>query len=277
MAVSAITGCPKCLDKDYSYNYLLEKNINLQRMIDSMKLWLRNIPLDWQESPETTMVNLHCAENSMNQDLKQGSAKTSEELEKSIVLGELVGAFDKTLENENTYGMLDICPEVPEKQCDVGKGDYTNHHSKRGEISYPCDKCEYSTTKQCSLNRHKASKHENIRYPCDQCNYAATLACDLKRHKECMHEGISYPCDQCQYAAPSTGALNKHKQSKHEVVKHPLCAFSPTDPGSLKKHKKSMHEGLKYSCDKCEYSGSNESNLKKHKQKRHQDYDFFFF
>lgn len=28
-------------------------------------------------------------------------------------LGELVGAFDKTLENENTYGMLDICPEVP--------------------------------------------------------------------------------------------------------------------------------------------------------------------
>ena len=71
----------------------------------------------------------------------------------------------------------------------------------------------------CSFNgRLKESKHEGIRYPCNQCEFASTKPGILKAHKKSKHEGIRYPCDECDYAAKDQKYLKRHKESKHSGI-----------------------------------------------------------
>ena len=58
--------------------------------------------------------------------------------------------------------------------------------------------------------RHTMNSNKGVKYPCDQCDYASTRLSDLKTHKESKNKRISYPWDQCEYAASRLLDLSAH-------------------------------------------------------------------
>ena len=44
---------------------------------------------------------------------------------------------------------------------------------------HQCNECSFITTRASYLKRHIEAKHEDIRYPCDQCEYSSTRAFEL--------------------------------------------------------------------------------------------------
>ena len=84
-------------------------------------------------------------------------------------------------------------------------------------VKFPCDQCDYKTTRKNSLMTHIKSRHEGVKFPCDQCDYKATLKRNLLTHIESLHKGITFACDQCEYKATYKNALLKHQKRKHNV------------------------------------------------------------
>ena len=154
---------------------------------------------------------------------------------------------------------------------------------------YLCNQCEYQSTGQGDLNKHKQSHqvyqvtqraHLKVHqqsttkgdiYSCNQCEYQATEKEHIKTHKDSFHEADKYPCNQCEYLATTNGNLKTHKQSLHDGVKYSCnqCEYLATWQGSLKTHKQSIHDGVKYSCKQCDYQATQRSSLKKHNQVKH--------
>ena len=126
--------------------------------------------------------------------------------------------------------------------------ELTRHKAaKRERIRYPCDQCEYSTTRMSDLKKHKEAMHEGIRYPCDHCEFSATQMSNLQRHKEAKHEGIRYSCDQCEFITAYAAKLKRHKKTKHE--KH---EDTSKPAGNLEVHQKSLHQ--------CDYAAIDPSD-----------------
>ena len=126
---------------------------------------------------------------------------------------------------------------------------------------YLCNQCEYQSTGQGDLNKHKQSHQV----------YQATEKEHIKTHKDSSHEAIKYSCNQCEYLATTNGNLKNHKHSMHDGVKYSCnqCEYLATWQGSLKTHKQSIHDGVKYSCKQCDYQATQRSSLKKHNQVKH--------
>ena len=68
-----------------------------------------------------------------------------------------------------------------------------------GNVTYPCDQCEYKEKWKVDLKIHIESVHGNITYPCDQCKYKAKQKVDLKMYIQSVHGNVTYPCQQCKY------------------------------------------------------------------------------
>ena len=94
---------------------------------------------------------------------------------------------------------------------------YSFSSTKEKEVIYSCNQCEYTGSRQ-ALRYHIRSLHDGIRLSCDQCNYETSQQSNLKRHKETEHELIKYSCDQCEYRGSSC-ALRNHVKTKHSSRK----------------------------------------------------------
>ena len=108
---------------------------------------------------------------------------------------------------------------------------------------YPCNHCQYQSTDQGNLKKHKWNIHEGVKYQCDQCQYQATQQGYLKAHKLSLHEGVKFDCDQCEYKATFTTHLTQHKKVKHE--------------------------GFRFPCDECDYKATMTTYLRSHKSRHH--------
>ena len=108
---------------------------------------------------------------------------------------------------------------------------------------YPCNHCQYQSTDQGNLKKHKLNIHEGVKYQCDQCQYQATQQGYLKAHKLSLHEGVKFDCDQCEYKATFATHLTQHKKVKHE--------------------------GFRFPCDECDYKATRTTYLRSHKSKHH--------
>ena len=53
-----------------------------------------------------------------------------------------------------------------------------------------CEKCNYQTKRDDSLEEHYNFKHLGIRYTCDFCDYISANKNQLKAHMKRMHKNV---------------------------------------------------------------------------------------
>ena len=75
--------------------------------------------------------------------------------------------------------------------------DFLEHIQSYSGKMYSCGQCNFNSSYQHCLIRHKKSKHEGVVYCCDQCDFITPHSSNLKVHKKAKHLGIKYVCDQC--------------------------------------------------------------------------------
>ena len=55
------------------------------------------------------------------------------------------------------------------------------------------------------------------------CDYQSTRQGSLRRHKKSIHEGVQYPCQICEYKSAHQSSLSDHIKSKHKDIDGYLC------------------------------------------------------
>ena len=147
---------------------------------------------------------------------------------------------------------------------------------------YKCNQCEYKSTSQHNLLKHKESVHDGVKYQCDQCDHKSTQKVNLERHIKAKHTNVkiprptnvnlSYPCEQCGYEAKSNNNLRKHVEAVHDGVKYlcDQCDHKSTQKVNLQRHIQAVHEGIKYPCIHCLMQFSDKATLKRHIKTKHE-------
>ena len=92
---------------------------------------------------------------------------------------------------------------------------------KKERMKFSCDRCDFETTGQSLLQRHKNSSEyvNNEMYSCDKCAITSCVKIGVARHKNAAHpEGNLFKCPICSKPYATQKALNQHKRDKHPVV-----------------------------------------------------------
>ena len=169
-----------------------------------------------------------------------------------------------------------VCPECNFKAKEPRKLKY---HIKTVHLkiqSFKCDICEEAFTYQCTLQRHKRSKHENLpardkKYKCESCDYKSASKQQLTIHINSMHLGLRpYKCETCGQTFTQSSHLKNHCKRIHLKLKNHKCESCDKSFGSnqeLNRHVLVTHddngpEMLK--CGKCEFLTNSKSTLKYH-------------
>ena len=181
------------------------------------------------------------------------------------------------------------------------------HRNKHDAIRFPCDQCDYSTTKEVYLQVHKDKLHRGIVHRiinrCGHCEFSATTPEEISLHEKAQHDfpdnskeeesyvkgtklsGIKYKCDHCDYTAPSLHLLKKHKDDEHKEIIHTCggCDFTATTLEDINWHIQIRH-GTCHRCYQCDFVASSTERLEQHKKNVHNSIryhcdqcDFFFW
>ena len=140
-------------------------------------------------------------------------------------------------------------------------------HNIRGERTYKCEKCHFSTTWPSYLKNHNRN-HTGKKLKCEKCDYSTNWPQDLRNHNR-KHSGEKYKCGKCDYSTCYRSHLKEHRR-RHtgEQFRCEKCDFLTNWPSNLKHHSR-IHTGKKYKCEKCNYSTTWSSDLKKHMRHIH--------
>jgi len=248
------------------------ENIKLKRMVESMRFWLHNMPLEW------TMEN-----EADDDDAEDGLCLDEDDVYEAESLTHLHSMHQELLEvdlpnpmeddlpvdNREQQGLPTVHDLPPANIDDIAHNTESTNISKnsRGSSStfdmkqelvdpviVKTETMEFGGSSSDIYPPHQyvgnTDERERSEKPaklaelqCDQCDFRCRKTCDMKRHKERKHEGIRYPCDQCSHVA--------------------------TELRHLKRHKLSIHEGVRYACNQCNYTATQPSHLRNHKKKKH--------
>ena len=55
---------------------------------------------------------------------------------------------------------------------------------------FSCDQCNHVAKTKQNLNYHVQTRHSTVIYPCDQCEFKTSKMAELKKHKNAEHEGL---------------------------------------------------------------------------------------
>jgi len=149
----------------------------------------------------------------MNEFLDVAKSLEIKEISKDVETPENLHIYDEEQVSDQTEEIVTTENEpviIKENSVHKQRQIRSNHENK-----FPCEQCNYKTTRLDHLQRHIESIHDGVKYPCDRCNFKATQLANLNRHKRSIHDGVKYPCDQCNYKATQHGDLKKHKKSVH--------------------------------------------------------------
>jgi len=291
--------CVPCRSKE-------AENIKLKGMIENMRHWLRNIPVEWlkeeliseipdpQETCDLTH-NLEDAREPMSDGLERDSPRIMEVL---VDPGELMsqdlehnssGSVDSVEDSLNgdpqALGtptelvsqelMESFYPKMRENDPSFLNVKNAGHDIQDTDrVKYLADEKDVMEQKCPAENLEPELETNSKKKPklsCEECGYSTPNHYHLKRHKESNHEGIRYPCDQCEASYTTKSSLESHRESVHEGLRYQCneCHYSFTKSYNLVRHTRSKHGNVRYPCDQCEYSATDEGYLKKHQKRMH--------
>ena len=76
---------------------------------------------------------------------------------------------------------------------------------------FPCNQCDYISTTNGNLTKHRKALHDRVKYPCDKCDKQYQTISDVNRHKKAIHEGIKYTCPECDHQFGQRSHLKEHR------------------------------------------------------------------
>ena len=144
------------------------------------------------------------------------------------------------------------------------------HHEEKEW--FLCNLCEYKGTKK-GLRVHKESKHGGKTFPCDICDYASSKNGNLKRHIRDQHNSGVFKCNTCEYSCSSKSKLEYHTKHSHSdpvFIHCPKCDYVTKRGDGLSRHERTHHEMKRFKCDKCEKLFTERRWLKIHILNKHE-------
>ena len=161
-------------------------------------------------------------------------------------------------------------------------GDDHQECEESGE-TLQCDKCDFFSLDQTSLEAHKVSRHERV-VRCGECDYTTRTNISLAKHTLTVHRGVvRFQCSLCELKSYYKSNVSRHILSHQdptgkvlkvagtewvENIQYPqlqsekrfksdVCDFSTTENVTLENHKLSKHQlqsekGLKLNCEEGE-------------------------
>lgn len=275
---------------------LREENIKLKEMLENVKVWLRNNPLDWlldasgdcgqavkgeflAETDEPGELPDVSDPFQPDQTLDEFDAPKKAATVIQFVSAEKWGEVRPSLEShtalDEEVNLNTICyTDEGHGKTTVGEPNQDGSNLSRTPTSSSektksqCIKCENIAVTLSNLKNQKDANLQGIRYPCDECDLATSNNRVLKKRRK----GIQHHCDECDFVASQAGHLKYHKESKHEGIRYSCdeCEYGATTAGHLRRHKESMHDGIRYFCDYCDFAATTAGYLKVHKERKHE-------
>ena len=135
-----------------------------------------------------------------------------------------------------------------------------------------CTLCQKQYTTKIGLIQHVSAVHKGLRFSCDECDYKTTVEQYVQRHKLSQHRKLKHQCPQC-FGLFSKGGLSIHIKAVHkkETFQCEQCGFSTRCNSTLKNHRDYYHEGIiNFKCEKCDYSSYRKYNVDIHRKNMHE-------
>ena len=134
-----------------------------------------------------------------------------------------------------------------------------------------CDKCDYESTQETELKRHKLLVHENSRpeFKCDVCSFSDMTEENVLNHKIAKHS--KHVCEMCDFECDTEQKIEDHFKTAHKQTKF-TCTHCPSTfktHAKLKEHKANQHEPQSFPCDYCGNKSASLSKLDEHIQTYH--------
>ena len=85
---------------------------------------------------------------------------------------------------------------LQEKEEDLVDHQKREGLSKKIDIDYKCDQCNFTTEDKYQLSSHKKAKHSGILYDCDECDHQSAYKKNLYRHKRMKHPSFPNNWDE---------------------------------------------------------------------------------
>ena len=154
-----------------------------------------------------------------------------------------------------------------EKDTDAYLDAALKKSKKNGDSTFPCKKCNYTTTKAFLLSRHMRSHSEVRPHRCAVCDRGfKSLPC-LQNHVN-THTGTKpFKCKFCSHRFTTSGELVRHVRYKHTFEKPHKCTecdYASVELSKLKRHIR-IHTGERpFECNQCTYSSPDTFKLKRH-------------
>ena len=92
----------------------------------------------------------------------------------------------------------------------IEKRQWRTHPCNNPTI-YPCEKCDYTSSRKHDLLRHILKMHSD-KFPCDKCTKTFKTAEKLHQHVEVVHRDC-FKCEICDKHFGSNSSLKRHKRS----------------------------------------------------------------
>ena len=202
-------------------------------------------------------------------------------------------------EHENKERKKYTCAEC--NKTYLRKYSFSTHIKVHQGVSFPCDKCDYTTGRMGNLRLHNKSTHEKLkildcdtcdykgkrknllshikakhgseRFTCDTCDHAYTRSTFLRAHIKRVHGNVVFKCVQCEYKCNSKDTLRGHTKDKHSNISPFPCSecdFETVRKSSLNSHIRSKHRITRQECDQCGKVYYEKRTLRIHKMNKHQ-------
>ncbi|MEQ2292298.1 hypothetical protein AMECASPLE_021752, partial [Ameca splendens] len=96
------------------------------------------------------------------------------------------------------------------------------------ERPFKCKLCNFASTTQSHLSRHKRVHTGEKPYRCPWCDYRSNCAENIRKHilHTGKHEGVKmYNCPKCTYATNSPMEFRNHLKDNHSDIENPDLAY----------------------------------------------------
>jgi len=236
-----------CLCKNISH--LLEDNLKLTRLNESVVCWMASIPAEWEKGGD--IINLPpLSLQKMIEDMKSWIKEIPAELRNQLENEGVEDPEELEMSQQPEYDCIkleDTHDEMEQKEDD----ETTPENNSTGKIRIPRISNFYFPPKEVKpqscpnplLADNSSDVMQNGRYPCNICEQTFSTNYRRKHHIKTKHMGERHLCDQCEYSTTRNAYLKAHKNAKHL--------------------------GLRFPCDICEKTYENNSYLKRHIRKKH--------